>query len=127
MNQIKIRFWCSINFSSKFLKKFLRFFFNCCMYHHTHFCKIISDCFSGHTKKLKSKIYSISLRNSEETYSKAYSGHLSNQLRVQQLTRDGNIRHLTLSESPTGDIHNVICSLSLTLSVNVIKILSLSR
>jgi hypothetical protein len=48
---------------------------------------------------------SISLKNSELTYKRASSGHLLNQSRVQQLTRDGNIRHLTLRVSPTGDMH----------------------
>ncbi len=44
---------------------------------------------------------------------------------MQQLTNEGNILHLTLRVSPTGDIHKVMWNLSLTLSLNVIKILSL--
>lgn len=44
---------------------------------------------------------------------------------VQQFTNEGNILHLTLKESPTGDIHNVMCIFSRTLSLNVISILSL--
>lgn len=58
-------------------------------------------------------------KKDDDTYNKASSGHLLNQSRVQQFTNDGNFLHLTLSESPTGDMHKHMCNLSLTLDTNV--------
>ena len=66
-----------------------------------------------------------SLRNSLETKSKAYSGHLLNQSSVQQLTSDGNCLHLTLRVSPTGLIQRQMWRYSLTLSMNKLLMFSI--
>jgi hypothetical protein len=62
-----------------------------------------------------SEVSGSSFKNSEDTNRSAYSGHLLNQSKVQQLTREGNCLHLILSVSPTGDIQRQICKFSLTL------------
>lgn len=55
-----------------------------------------------------SEVSGSSFKNSEDTNSNAYSGHLLNQSKVQQFTSDGNYLHLILRVSPTGDIHKQI-------------------
>lgn len=44
------------------------------------------------------------------TDTNASAGQLENQSNVQQSTIAGNLRHLILNASPTGDIHNTICN-----------------
>jgi len=39
-------------------------------------------------------------------------------MRVQQLMRDGNLRHLSLSLPPIGDMHRIMWKLSLSYSMN---------
>ena len=58
------------------------------------------------------------------TAKSALSGQPRYQSIVQQLTNEGNWRHLTRNASPTGDIHKQICSLSQTLWMNVATQLS---
>ena len=53
-------------------------------------------------------------------------GHSMNQSMVQQLTREGNMRHLALKESPTGLMHSTMCSLSWTRLMKWAKMASLS-
>jgi hypothetical protein len=65
-----------------------------------------------------SEVSGSSFKNSEDTNKRAYSGHLLNQSKRQQLTNDGNYLHLILRVSPTGDIHKQICKFSLTLEIN---------
>lgn len=60
---------------------------------------------------------SVWLRNILATLSKASSGQLWNQSMVQQLIKDGNIRHLIRKLSPIGDIHKATCRLLRTLSI----------
>lgn len=66
-----------------------------------------------------------SFKNSLDTYNSASSGQLLNQSSVQQLTSDGNYRHLIRKVSPTGDIHRHICSLSRTKLMNSALMLSI--
>lgn len=63
-------------------------------------------------------------RIAEATLISASSGQGKNQSIVQQLTRPGNLRHLTLRTSPMGLIDKMICSLSRTLSTKVRYIVS---
>ena len=56
----------------------------------------------------------------------ATSGQPENQSRAQQSTNEGNLRHLTLKASPTGDIQSIICKLFLTLSTKVLYTVSVS-
>jgi len=72
-----------------------------------------------------SEVSGSSFKNSEDTNRSAYSGHLLNQSKVQQLTREGNCLHLILRVSPTGDIQRQICKFSLTLAINKAYILSI--
>lgn len=51
---------------------------------------------------------------------KASLGQDENTSRAQQSTKEGNIRQRILRESPTGDIHKIICKLFLTLSTKVL-------
>ena len=55
----------------------------------------------------------------------SYLGHSVNQSMVQQLTREGNIRHLERKESPTGLMHITICNLSCTRLMKWLKMASL--
>jgi membrane-associated HD superfamily phosphohydrolase len=72
-----------------------------------------------------SEVSGSSFKNSDETKRRAYSGHLLNQSKVQQLTREGNYLHLILKVSPTGDMQRQICKFSLTLEINKAYILSI--
>ncbi len=68
---------------------------------HVHVCQTFID----------SSPRSTLSKNVSATDSRASLGHSVNQSMVQQLTSDGNIRHLERNESPTGLIHNTMCNL----------------
>lgn len=60
-----------------------------------------------------------------DTLSRASLGHAVNQSMVQQLTRDGNIRHRALKLLPTGLIHSTMCKLLLESELETFRCLSL--
>ena len=58
-------------------------------------------------------------KNEVETPNRASFGHSVNQSMVQQLTSEGNIRHLVRKAFPTGLIHNTIWRLFLKKGKNI--------
>lgn len=52
-----------------------------------------------------------------DTDNNAYAVQLSNQSIVQQLTSEGNLRHLIRKASPAGLIHKIICKLALIFDI----------
>ena len=68
----------------------------------------------AYLKLSSSLIIEFVLKNWIETVLSACSGQLSNQSSVQQFTSDGKFRHLTLSWSPTGDMHRIMWQFSLS-------------
>eukprot|EP00982_Pelagococcus_subviridis_P017579 31550-Pelagococcus_subviridis.AAC.12 len=58
-------------------------------------------------------------KNRLETEFSASAGHSMYQSIVQQLMSDGNWRHRERNASPTGDMHRMMCRLSLTRLINV--------